>query len=212
MRSCRPSWMVPFFMLAALGRRFALAANRGGEGDSRGPPCSDTQTPYNSPGGARDPQQNCMTTASDHEATVKERAEELVALAEVKQLLAGTSAGAAQQTYSLFRMLAVTGAASRIQSRADLPEAEVVNMAKRLAREYQSAALAELASRIAPVLRYGSAAGADPLCKGKVAYIRTYCTVGGRGISGRHGEGLLQQRDREDGSARVRYLETDDAG
>jgi len=93
-------------------------------------------------------------------------------------MFAGTSAGAAQQTYSLLQMSAVTGAASRIQSRADLPEA-VVNMAKRLAREHQSTALAELASRIAAVLRYGSAAGADPFSKGKDACIRTYCTVGG---------------------------------
>merc|ERR1719401_856039 len=110
---------------------------------------------------------NCMTIAGDHEATVKGRAEELAALAKAKEILAGTSSGAAQQTYSLLQMSVNTRAASRIQTRADLANAEVVNMVKRLAREHHSAALAQLASRIAAVLRYGSAAGDDPFAKVK---------------------------------------------
>merc|ERR1719517_372464 len=77
------------------------------------------------------------------------------------------SAGAAQQTYSLFQMSVNTRAASRIQTRADLANSEVVTMVKRLAREHHSAALAQLASRIAAVLRYGSAAGEDPFAKVK---------------------------------------------
>merc|ERR1719401_2142043 len=63
---------------------------------------------------------NCMTAASDHEATVKGRAEELAALAKAKEILAGTSSGAAQQTYSLLQMSVATKAGSRIQTRADL--------------------------------------------------------------------------------------------
>jgi len=69
-----------------------------------------------------------MTTASDHEATVKGRAEELAALAKAKEILAGTSAGAAEQTYSLLQMSASTRAASRIQTRADLANSEVVTL------------------------------------------------------------------------------------
>merc|ERR1740121_3239450 len=108
-----------------------------------------------------------MTMASDHEATVKGRAEELAALAKAKEIIAGTSSRAAPQKYSLFQMSAVTRTASRIQTRADLANAEVVNLVKRLAREHHSAALAQLASRIAAVLRYGSAAGGDPFAKVK---------------------------------------------
>merc|ERR1719174_108597 len=63
---------------------------------------------------------NCMTIASDHEATVKGRAEELAAVAKAKEILAGTSAGAAQQTYSLLQMSMKTRASSRIQTQADL--------------------------------------------------------------------------------------------
>merc|ERR1740129_1544162 len=110
---------------------------------------------------------NCMTTASDHEATVKGRTEELEALEKAKEILTETSTGAAQQTYSLLQMSVVTRAASQLQMRADLANAEVVNMVKRLAREHHSAALAQLASRIAAVLRYGSAAGEDPFAKVK---------------------------------------------
>merc|ERR1719476_678901 len=56
---------------------------------------------------------------------------------------------------------------SKLQTRADLASVEVVNVVKRLAREHHSAALAQLASRIAAVLRYGSSAGEDPFAKVK---------------------------------------------
>merc|ERR1719476_776496 len=56
---------------------------------------------------------------------------------------------------------------SKLQTRADLAHAEVVNMVKRLARKHHSAALAQLASRIAAVLRYGLAGGEDPFAKVK---------------------------------------------
>merc|ERR1740138_1993799 len=52
-----------------------------------------------------------------------------------------------------------------MRSRADLAGAEVVNQVKRLAKAQHSAALAQLASRVAAILRYGASAGEDPFVK-----------------------------------------------
>jgi len=54
-----------------------------------------------------------------------------------------------------------------LQTRADLAHAEVVVLVKRLAREHHSTALAQLASRVAAVLQYGSGNGEDPFVKVK---------------------------------------------
>merc|ERR1719248_282550 len=56
---------------------------------------------------------------------------------------------------------------SKLQSRTDLKNAEVVNMVKKLAKEHHSAALAQLASRIGSVIRYGAADGDDVFAKVK---------------------------------------------
>jgi hypothetical protein len=72
--------------------------------------------------------------------------------------LVETSSGAVSQTYSFVQVSA------RIASKADLAGLEVVNVVKHLARNHHSAALAQLASRISTVLRFG---GADPFSKVK---------------------------------------------
>jgi len=56
---------------------------------------------------------------------------------------------------------------SRLQSHADLAGAEVVTMVKRLAQKQHSVALAQLASRIAAVMRLGASGGDDPFGKVK---------------------------------------------
>merc|ERR1719323_1314948 len=106
---------------------------------------------------------SCMTTAADHEATVKSRKEELAAIAEASKVLKETSSGAVSQTYSFFQ----EHSRSQLKTRADLARAEVVTLVKRLAEKHHSAALAQLASRIAAVLRFGTAGGADPFGKVK---------------------------------------------
>jgi chromosome segregation ATPase len=105
----------------------------------------------------------CMQVAADHDATVKSRTEELTAIATAEKILKETSGGAVEQSYSLLQVQA----ASSLQSRADLKNAEVVNMVKKLARDHHSAALAQLASRIASVIRYGNADGEDVFGKVK---------------------------------------------
>merc|ERR1719502_702004 len=107
----------------------------------------------------------CMTVAADHDATVKARTEELTAIATAKKILSETTSGAESQAYSLFQVSSQT--ASKLQTRADLANVEVVRLVKKLAQDHHSAALAQLASRINSVIRYGAAGGEDPFTKVK---------------------------------------------
>ena len=52
-----------------------------------------------------------------------------------------------------------------MKTRADLANSEVITLVKKLARDHHSAALAQLASRLAVVIRYGAKDGADPFAK-----------------------------------------------
>jgi len=106
----------------------------------------------------------CLQVAADHEATVAARKEEMSVIAEAKKILQETSSGAASQTYSFLQIGALAGL--QIQSRSDLAGSEVVMAVKKLARQQHSEALAQLASRIATVLRFGSSSG-DPFAKVK---------------------------------------------
>jgi len=107
----------------------------------------------------------CMSVASDHAATVKSRTEELNAIATAKKVLSETTSGAESQAYSFIQVVSQTG--SRLQTRADLANIEVINLVKKLARDHHSATLAQLASRIGAVIRFGAAAGDDPFAKVK---------------------------------------------
>jgi len=104
---------------------------------------------------------NCMQTAANHEASVNARNEELAVIAKAKQILVDSSSGAVAHSYSLLQVRA----ASQIRSRADLTNAEVATKVKKLAQEYHSAALAQLASKVAAVARFGARAGEDPFAK-----------------------------------------------
>jgi len=101
----------------------------------------------------------CMTVAADHEATMKGRQEELTAIATARKMLSETSSGAVGQSYSFLEVF------SAMHSSADLANVEIIQLVKKLAREQHSAALAQLASRIGAVIRYGSSSGEDPFVK-----------------------------------------------
>merc|ERR550525_1648060 len=94
--------------------------------------------------------------------TVNARVEELKVIAEAKKILLETTSGGVDQTYSFLQV-----AVSKLKTRADLAHAEVVVLVKRLAKQHHSAALAQLASRVAAVLQYGAANGEDPFKKVK---------------------------------------------
>jgi len=97
----------------------------------------------------------CMQVAADHEATVAARAEELAVIAKAKKILAETSGGGVEQSYSFLQ----------VTSRAQLKSSEVVAVIKKLAHDQHSSSLAQLASRIAAVAKYGSGSSDDPFAK-----------------------------------------------
>jgi hypothetical protein len=105
----------------------------------------------------------CMTVAADHEATMKGRAEELTAVATAKKLITESASGAVGQTYSFLQ----SSSSSSLATRADLANAEIIQLVKKLAKEHHSAALAQLASRISVVMKYGQSSGEDPFVKVK---------------------------------------------
>merc|ERR550514_2114371 len=106
---------------------------------------------------------DCMEKASDHSITVQGRKDELAALAKAKKILQTMTAGAVSQSYSFLQTMIAT----RMHTGADLANAEVVNLVKKLARDQNSAALAQLASRIQTLIRYSSRNGEDPFAKVK---------------------------------------------
>merc|ERR1719321_1597620 len=104
-----------------------------------------------------------MTKAQDFEAATKSRGEELKALAEAKKIITEMTGGATAQTYSFLQLSAL----SHLSSRADLANFEAVKFVKGLAKKFYSAALAQLANRMAAAARLSAAAGDDPFAKVK---------------------------------------------
>merc|ERR1719326_2387386 len=103
---------------------------------------------------------NCMTKADEFEAETKSRGEELKALATAKKIVKEATGAALDQTESFLQT-------SKLSSQADLANFEVVRFVRDLAKKEKSAALAQLASRVASVVRFGSGNQADIFAKVK---------------------------------------------
>jgi chromosome segregation ATPase len=86
---------------------------------------------------------DCMTRASEFEAETKSRGEELRALAEAKKII--TEATSLSQ-------VSFVQVVSELSTSADLANYEVVRMVRDLARKDNSAALAQLASRVSSAM------------------------------------------------------------
>jgi len=95
---------------------------------------------------------NCMTKANEFEAEVKSRGEELKALATAKKIIKETTSGAADQSYGLDQ-----------ESFLQLPggDSRAVRYVRQLAKQQQSPALAQLASRMESTMRFSSGNQAD---------------------------------------------------
>jgi chromosome segregation ATPase len=100
-------------------------------------------------------QGDCMQVAADHDATVQARETELKTIAEAKKILVDTSSGAVSQTYSF------------VQVMSSAQGSEAIEFVKKLSQKYHSAALAQLASRIGAVIRFGASNGDDVFGKVK---------------------------------------------
>merc|ERR1740121_1003512 len=87
---------------------------------------------------------NCMTKASVFEAETKSRAEELKALAEAKKVLVSTTSGATELSYGLAQV-------SFLQQSSSASNFQAVRFIRELAKKQKSAALAQLARRMASV-------------------------------------------------------------
>merc|ERR1719482_667176 len=110
-----------------------------------------------------DTHHDCMTKAEDFELEMKSRAEELKALAEAKKIITEMTGGATSQSYSFLQV----AASSRIQTRADLTNFEVVRRVESLAHQLHSTALAQLAQRMDAAARMSEKSGEDPFAKVK---------------------------------------------
>merc|ERR1719380_540694 len=84
--------------------------------------------------------QDCMTGAEDFEAETKSRGEELKALATAKKVIQEATSGASDLSYSFLQ--------TTISSSADLANVEVLRLVRDLAQRQNSAALAQLATRM----------------------------------------------------------------
>jgi len=111
---------------------------------------------------------DCMTKATDNEMSVKNREEELKAIAAAKKVLLDKTGGAAEQVYGSFLQLDhLDEQGSKLKTHMDLVNFEVVNLIRTLAREQKSAQLTQLATSIAVVFRQSNANGEDPFAKVK---------------------------------------------
>jgi chromosome segregation ATPase len=135
------------------GQKSAEASAQEGKATAEGDLATTIKDLKNAEGDLATANSDCMTTAADHEATVAARTEELKVIATAEKILKESTAGAVDQTYSFLQ--------SKLETRADLANSEVLTIVKNLAKKQHSAALAQLASRLSVVMKYGSRDGAD---------------------------------------------------
>jgi chromosome segregation ATPase len=107
-------------------------------------------------------QDDCMKTAADHDGSVANRHQEIKTIASAKKVLMETTSGAAQETYSFIQR-----SSSTVKSRAQQKGEKVASFIKRLSQRQHSEDLAQLASRVSALVRYGASAGSDPFVKVK---------------------------------------------
>merc|ERR1719456_713145 len=112
---------------------------------------------------------DCRTKAADNEMSVKNREEELKAIAAAKKAIMEKTGGAAKQVYgsSFLELDHSDKQGSNLKTHLDLINFEVVNLLRTLARDQKSSQLTQLATSISVVFRESSSTGEDPFAKVK---------------------------------------------
>jgi len=113
---------------------------------------------------------DCMSKSQDFEAETRSRSEELKALAAAKDAIQSKTGGADSVSYGLSQVSLLQLSQDtnlKLHSGTDLANFEAVRFVRDLARKDNSPALAQLASRMASAIRFGTAAGEDPFAKVK---------------------------------------------
>ena len=104
---------------------------------------------------------SCTHMAPDHEDFASAYAEKLKVLADATQMIRSETGGAEGQTDSLFQ----ESSGASLKTSTDLEGLKVMTMVRRLAVQEQSAALAQLASRISAIMKFGADTDDDPVVK-----------------------------------------------
>mmetsp|Transcript_65692 Transcript_65692/g.119803 ORF Transcript_65692/g.119803 Transcript_65692/m.119803 type:complete len:704 (+) Transcript_65692:71-2182(+) len=116
---------------------------------------------------------DCKQRAADNAESVAKRAAELEAVEKARQVIQESVGGAAKITYgeSFLQVSAVNSLGnalgSKLRTRADLANFEVVNLIRKLAHEQRSAMLQQLATRISTAIKNSATHGEDPFAKVK---------------------------------------------
>jgi hypothetical protein len=113
------------------GEKASKAASEEGKASAEGDLAVTTKDLASSEAALATANSDCMTTAADHEATVAARTEELKVIATAKKILQESTSGAVEQTYSLLQTASISKFTSRLHSRADLANSEVINLVKK---------------------------------------------------------------------------------
>lgn len=114
---------------------------------------------------------DCASAAEDYAAEAQSRSEELKAVQVAQKALEENTGGASSISYGLNQVspsfLQLARASSSLKSTADLANFEAVRLVRQLAKKEHSAALAQLATRMASAMRFSAANGDDPFTKVK---------------------------------------------
>jgi len=110
---------------------------------------------------------DCAAKKEEYEAATASRAEELKAIKEATEVIASTTSGADKVTYGLNQVSLMQLDRIRLSSGSDLARLEAVRFVRDLAKKQHSPSLAQLANRMATIVRFSNEAGEDPFAKVK---------------------------------------------
>mmetsp|Transcript_44968 Transcript_44968/g.104032 ORF Transcript_44968/g.104032 Transcript_44968/m.104032 type:complete len:699 (-) Transcript_44968:38-2134(-) len=112
-------------------------------------------------------EEDCATTAADHNASMEGRAEELSAIAKAIEVISNKTGGAEGRVYSFVQVKTKAFLSHRQTAHSAAEGQEIVDMVSKLAQRQHSTALSQLASRIGSIMKYASTIGEDPFAKVK---------------------------------------------